>query len=150
MTLSSVNTIWVLVGRCNGLLHAGGLFPVRGRLHPGEEHRQHPDEESDGLLHWHAMASGCSASALCSARDSAVVGWLDPCITRDYSHYSPAGVPLWAFAIFQTVFCATSATIVSGAMAERTKFSAYCIYSACHLSVSSIPSPATGSGAAAG
>ena len=32
--------------------------------------------------------------------------------------------------IFQTVFCATSATIVSGAMAERTKLSSYCIYSA--------------------
>lgn len=39
------------------------------------------------------------------------------------------GVPFWAFLIFQTVFCATSATIVSGAMAERTKFSSYCIYS---------------------
>ncbi len=36
----------------------------------------------------------------------------------------------YASMIFQTVFCATSATIVSGAMAERTKFSSYCIYSA--------------------
>ena len=41
----------------------------------------------------------------------------------------PDGVPFWAFLIFQTVFCATAATIVSGAMAERTKFSSYCLYS---------------------
>lgn len=39
-------------------------------------------------------------------------------------------LPIGVFLIFQTVFCGTSATIVSGAMAERTKFIAYLIYSA--------------------
>ncbi len=34
----------------------------------------------------------------------------------------------WAFLIFQTVFCATAATVVSGAMAERTRFYSYLIY----------------------
>ena len=61
---------------------------------------------------------------------TALFGWIDPMICKDYSAILPEGVPLWAYAVFQTVFCATSATIVSGAMAERTKFSAYCIYSA--------------------
>jgi len=36
----------------------------------------------------------------------------------------------WSNFIFNLVFCATTATIVSGAMAERTKFLSYCIYSA--------------------
>lgn len=45
-------------------------------------------------------------------------------------NYDTGSIPLWAHVAFNTMFCATSATIVSGAMAERTKFSAYCIYSA--------------------
>ena len=47
----------------------------------------------------------------------------------DLSFYK-GELPVEGFLIFETVFCATSATIVSGAMAERTKFSMYMIYSA--------------------
>ena len=47
----------------------------------------------------------------------------------------------YTFLIFQTVFCATAATIVSGAMAERTKFSAYLIYS---VAISAIIYPISG------
>ena len=49
-----------------------------------------------------------------------------------FQHWDVAedvGYPALAYLIFQTVFCATSSTIVSGAMAERTKFAAYLIYS---------------------
>ncbi len=53
----------------------------------------------------------------------------------------PQTMPLWCYVIFETVFCATAATIVSGSMAERTNFKAYCIYSAC---VSLFVYPVTG------
>ena len=51
------------------------------------------------------------------------------------------GIPLWCFVIFETVFCATAATIVSGSMAERTNFKAYCVYSA---AISLLVYPVTG------
>lgn len=48
----------------------------------------------------------------------------------DLSFYTnSAGLPTEGFLIFETVFCGTSATIVSGSMAERTKFSMYMVYS---------------------
>ncbi len=45
-------------------------------------------------------------------------------IFTDYASFD------WSDFVFNLVFCATTATIVSGAMAERTKFLSYCIYSA--------------------
>ncbi len=44
-----------------------------------------------------------------------------------FSHYESFNYSAF---VFNLVFCATTATIVSGSMAERTKFSSYCIYSA--------------------
>ena len=44
-------------------------------------------------------------------------------IFTDYANFD------WSNFVFNLVFCATTATIVSGAMAERTKFISYCVYS---------------------
>ena len=61
------------------------------------------------------------------AGSGAFIGGFDPFIQGSYDFGT---LPVWVYVIFQTVFCATAATIVSGSMAERTKFKAYCLYSA--------------------
>lgn len=65
-------------------------------------------------------------------------GFFDPMSTSsDTQGELPAGV----FILFETMFCATAATIVSGAMAERTKFISYLI---CSAIMSLIIYPVTG------
>lgn len=66
----------------------------------------------------YAFMFGASAGGLIGTRGFFVSGGDDV-----------AGLPIMAFWFFQLVFAGTAATIVSGSMAERTKFSAYLIYS---------------------
>ncbi len=65
-------------------------------------------------------------SFLCGA-DAAggFIGWISPANGPLFNFVSTD----WSSFVFNLVFCATAATIVSGAMAERTKFLSYCIYS---------------------
>ena len=129
MTFSSVNTIWVLLGAALVFFMQAGFSLCEAGF---------TRAKNTGNILMKNLMDFCIGTpcfwlfgfGIMFGAGSSIIGWLDPGIMRDYSHALPGGVPLWAFAIFQTVFCATSATIVSGSMAERTKFSAYCIYSA--------------------
>ncbi len=58
-----------------------------------------------------------------------LIGKVDLLISGTYNGI-PTNISLFTFVMFQCVFAATAATIVSGAMAERTRFISYCIYSA--------------------
>ena len=130
MTYSSVNTIWVLLGAALVFFMQAGFAMCEAGFtrakNTGNILMKNLMDFSIGTPIFFLIGFGIMFGA-----NNGLIGWFDPLIRGDYSHCLPYGVPLWAYAIFQTVFCATSATIVSGSMAERTKFSAYCVYSAC-------------------
>lgn len=140
MEFSAVNTIWVLLGAALVFFMQAGFAMVETGFtrakNAGNIIMKNLMDFSLGTPIYWLLGFG-----LMFGGSSSVFGTLDPMIRGDYSAILPSGVPLWAFVIFQTVFCATAATIVSGAMAERTRFSAYCVYS---MVLSAIVYPVSG------
>ena len=129
MDFSAVNTIWVLLGAALVFFMQAGFAMVetgftRAKNAGNIIMKNLMDFAIGTPLFW------LTGFGIMFGGAGAFIGGFDPLVRGDYSGILPAGVPLPAYLIFQTVFCATAATIVSGAMAERTKFISYCIYSA--------------------
>ena len=129
MEFSAVNTIWVLLGAALVFFMQAGFAMVetgftRAKNAGNIIMKNLMDFAIGTPLFW------LTGFGIMFGGAGAFIGGFDPLVRGDYSGILPAGVPLPAYLIFQTVFCATAATIVSGAMAERTKFISYCIYSA--------------------
>ena len=78
-----------------------------------------------GTIMWFLI--GASLMLAAGEGESDILGFMGTPgfgVFTDYANFSYSGF------VFNLVFCATTATIVSGAMAERTKFISYCVYSA--------------------
>ena len=137
---SSVNTIWVLLGAALVFFMQAGFAMCEAGF---------TRAKNTGNILMKNLMDFCIGTpifwllgfGLMFGSAGALVGGFDPFVRGDYSAILPEGVPFFAFFIFQTVFCATAATIVSGAMAERTKFISYCIYS---LLISAVVYPISG------
>ena len=140
MEYSAVNTIWVLLGAALVFFMQAGFAMVetgftRAKNAGNIIMKNLMDFAIGTPLFW------LTGFGIMFGGSGAFFGTIDLFTQGDYSSVLPSGVPLPAYIIFQTVFCATAATIVSGAMAERTKFISYCIYSAC---ISAIVYPISG------
>ncbi len=126
--LSAVNTIWILLGTAFIFFMQAGFAMVEAGFtrakNSGNIVMKNLLDLSIGSIVYWFLGFGIMFGT------GSIFGTIDFFITGNYDAVLPSGVSIWTYVIFQTVFCATSATIVSGAMAERTKFSAYCIYSA--------------------
>lgn len=126
---SDLNTMWTLIGAALVFFMQAGFAAVEAGFtrskNSGNIIMKNLMDFSIGTpLYW------LVGFGIMFGTQSAVFGGIDLFTRGNYSAVLPDGVDFFAFFIFQTVFCATAATIVSGAMAERTKFSSYCIYSA--------------------
>lgn len=121
---SSVDTIWILLGAVLVFFMQAGFAMVETGFtrakNAGNIIMKNLMDFALGTIVFWVIGFG-----IMFAGDGPLIGGIDFFVQGDYSSTFPSS----AFLIFQTVFCATAATIVSGAMAERTKFSAYCIYS---------------------
>lgn len=133
---SAVDTIWVLLGAVLVFFMQAGFAMVETGFtrakNAGSIIMKNLMNFAVGALIFWFIGFG-----LMYTGDSPFIGGLDLFIRGDYG----STVPTSAFIFLQTVLCATAATIVSGAMAERTKFSAYIIYS---LVISSVVYPVSG------
>ncbi len=122
---SAVDTIWVLLGAVLVFFMQAGFAMVETGFtrakNAGNIIMKNLMDFAIGTVVFWVIGFG-----LMFGNGNGFIGSLDFFIQGDYSGTFPSA----AFIIFQTVFCATAATIVSGAMAERTKFLSYCLYSA--------------------
>ncbi len=124
----AINTIWVLMAAFLVFLMQAGFAMVetgftRAKNAGNIIMKNIMDFSCGSIIFWmlgFAIMFGQSRAGLFGANGFFVSG--------EYNHLG-LDIPLTAFLLFQTVFAATAATIVSGAMAERTKFSSYLIYS---------------------
>lgn len=126
---SDVNTLWVLISAALVFFMQAGFAMVETGFtrakNAGNIIMKNLMDFSIGTpLYW------IVGFGIMFGTQSAIFGGIDLFTQGDYTAVLPSGVSFFTFFIFQTVFCATAATIVSGAMAERTKFISYCLYSA--------------------
>ncbi len=126
---SSVDTLWVLIGAALVFFMQAGFAMVETGFtrakNSGNIIMKNIMDFSIGTIVFWIIGFGI----MFGATNWGIIGSLDWFIQGDYAVLKNLTFPSPAFIIFQTVFCATAATIVSGAMAERTKFISYCIYS---------------------
>ena len=120
---SSVSTIWVLLGAALVFLMQAGFAMCEAGF---------TRAKNTGNILMKNLMDFCIGTpvywllgfGLMVASGGALIGGLDPMVQGDYSAILPEGVPLFAYLIFQTVFCATSASIAGPADPHATKAAA--------------------------